>query len=81
MKASKLKSLQLLVALKLKKIEEKCFQYSMLEKFVGDSLEVIGKESFEFSHFLKQINLKNVKEIGKAAFYRTSLNTIKNEHI
>ena len=53
----------------------------MLEKFVGDSLEVIGKECFEFSHFLKQMNLKNVKQIGKAAFYRTSLNTIKNEHI
>ena len=40
----------------------------MLEQLVGDSLEIIGKESFKFSTFLKEINLKNVKEIGKAAF-------------
>ena len=40
----------------------------MLEKFVGDNLEIIGKESFKYSHFLKDVNMKNVKEIGKNAF-------------
>ena len=80
-KASKLKSLQLFVALKLKKIEEKCFLFSMLEKFVGDSLETIRKSAFESSHFLKQINLKNVRKIGKGAFYKTSLRIIKNNYI
>ena len=53
----------------------------MLEKLVGDSLEIIGKESFRRSHFLKEIHLKNVKEIGEAAFQYTSLNMIKNNYI
>ena len=38
----------------------------MLEKFVGNSLE---------------INLKYVKEIGEATFQETSLKIIKNNHI
>ena len=40
----------------------------MLEKFVGDNLEIINQKSFQFSSFLKEINLKSVKEIGEAAF-------------
>ena len=54
---------------------------SMLEKFVGDNLEIIGKESFFFSHYFKDINLKNVKEIGYCAFANTSLKIIKNNFI
>ena len=53
----------------------------MLEKFIGDSLETIGVESFKYSSFLKEINLKNVKEIGEAAFSGTSLKIVKNNHI
>ena len=53
----------------------------MIEKFIGNNLEKIGIESFEYSYFLKEVNLKNVKEIGEAAFFRTSLNKIKNNHI
>ena len=40
----------------------------MLEKFIGDSLKSISKEAFNQSYFLKEINLKNVKKIGTAAF-------------
>ena len=40
----------------------------MLEKLVGNSLELIDNEAFKYSYFLKDINLKHVKEIGKAAF-------------
>ena len=50
----------------------------MLEKFIGDRLEIIGKESFMGSFFLKEINLKNVRRIGYAAFKGTSLKIIKN---
>ena len=32
----------------------------MLEKFIGDSLEIINTEAFCNSSFLKEINLKNV---------------------
>ena len=53
----------------------------MLEKFVGNRLEIIGKESFKGSFFLKEINLKNVRRIGYAAFQETSLKIIKNSHI
>ena len=53
----------------------------MIEKFVGDSLEIIGKKSFNISSYLKTINLKNVREIGEAAFQYTSLNMIKNNYI
>ena len=53
----------------------------MLEKLVGDTLEVIGECAFKYSYFLKEINLRNVKEIGEAAFYASSLKTIKNNHI
>ena len=42
----KLKSIRLLVAVNLKQIGDECFYGSMLEKFIGDSLEKIGKESF-----------------------------------
>ena len=63
-----MKSIRLLIATKLKEIKDKCFMESMLEKFVGDNLEIIGNKSFNSSHFLKEINLKNVKEIGEAAF-------------
>ena len=41
----------------------------MLEKVIGDSIEIIGIDSFYYSYFLKEINLNNVKEIGEAAFY------------
>ena len=40
----------------------------MLEKFVGCSLKTIGNRSFKYSNFLKEVNLKNVKEIGESAF-------------
>ena len=53
----------------------------MLEKLVGDSLEIIGKESFKNSYFLKEINLKNVREIRDSAFKYTSLKVIKNKYI
>ena len=53
----------------------------MIEKFVGNSLETIGKNAFECSYFLKEINLKNVKEIGRCAFQETALKIIKNDHI
>ena len=53
----------------------------MLEKFVGNSLEIIGKESFKNSYFLKEINLKNVKYIGELAFQETSLKFIKTNLI
>ena len=43
----------------------------MLEKFVGNKLEIIGESAFDQSYFLKEIELKNVKEIGEAAFYET----------
>ena len=55
--------------------------FSKLEKFVGDNLEIIGKESFRYSNFLKEINLKNVKEIGEAAFQETTLKYIENNFI
>ena len=50
----------------------------MLEKLVGNGLEIIGNRSFQESYFLREINLKNVREIGEAAFQDTSLKTIKN---
>ena len=53
----------------------------MLEKFVGESLEIIGCLSFYRSHYLREINLNNAKEIGESAFNKTSLNVIKNKHI
>ena len=53
---------------------------SMLEKFVGVNLEIIGECAFSSSHFLKEINLKNLREIGEAAFSETSLRIIKNSH-
>ena len=40
----------------------------MIEKCVGDGLEIIGINAFRYSYFLKNINLKNVKKIGEAAF-------------
>ena len=43
----------------------------MLEKFVGDKIEIIGVKSFSQSYYLKEINLKNVTKIGKAAFFET----------
>ena len=78
---NKLNSVKLLVAPKLKTVDDRCFCYSMLEKLVGDKLEFIGKDAFKFSHFLKEINLKNVKEIGATAFIGTSLQFIKNNFI
>ena len=45
----------------------------MLEKLVGDNLEIIGEYAFDKSYFLKK-----VKEIGKVAFRLTSLKIIKN---
>ena len=53
----------------------------MLEKFVGNRLETISINSFYSSFFLKEINLKNVREIGESAFQSTSLKIIKNKHI
>ena len=53
----------------------------MLEKFVGKRLEIIGKKSFNCSFFLREINIKNLNEIGEAAFLFTSLTNIKNNHI
>ena len=53
----------------------------MLEKLVGDRLEIIGMKSLYQSYFLKHINLYNVGEIGEDAFSGTSLKTIKNYHI
>ena len=53
----------------------------MLEKLVGDRLETVREYAFESSYLLKEINLKNVKEIGEAAFNRTSLKIIKNHYI
>ena len=53
----------------------------MLEKVVGDNLKIIGRQSFEFSHFLTFINVKNVVEIGDSAFFETSLKAIKNKKI
>ena len=69
------------MAVKLKQIGNECFKEIMLEKFVGSRLEIIGIESFNQAYYLKEINLKNVKEIGRAAFYGTSLKTIKNKHV
>ena len=42
----KLKGLRLLVASKLKQIDDSCFMFSMLEKLVGDKLEIIGTKAF-----------------------------------
>ena len=53
----------------------------MLEKLVGKRLETIGENALNRSYFLKDINLKNAKQIGSSAFYRTSLKIIKNKHI
>ena len=53
----------------------------MLEKFVGNSLETIDNDAFKYSSFLKEINLKNVKAIGFAAFSCTSLKLINNNFI
>ena len=61
MEIKKLKSLRLLVAIKLEQIGCHCFKESMIEKFIGDKLETIGEYAFSQSYFLKEINLKNVK--------------------
>ena len=76
-----MKSVRLFIAKKLKSVGDSCFYLCMLEKFVGDSLETIGIESFQCSSFLKEINLINVKKIGKEAFCETSLKIIKNNYI
>ena len=55
--------------------------FSKLIKLVGENLELIGEYAFSRSYFLKEINLKNVKKIDKAAFSGTSLKVIKNNHI
>ena len=43
----------------------------MIEKVVGCSLEFVEDDAFSEAHFLKEINLKNVKHIGNNSFEET----------
>ena len=77
----KLHSARLLIAPKLQRVGEKCFDGSSLEKVVGSNLKVVEARAFGYSRFLSEINLENVHEIGKNAFSNCSLKNIKNNFI
>ena len=63
----------------VKKIADRAFFHTDINKINLSNVEVIGNDAFAYCHSLKKIDIENTKKLGEGSFYEcTKLEEIKN---